>query len=242
MTTNIASTSGNSNFSDFLLGGLDVNRGEGPFAKYTIPAINEKGAVAFNADLKGGGKGIFVSDGNSTNTVVAQTNNGPFTYLSLPSINNDGTVAFNAGFTTGGAAILKDTDGKFTIVADTRSGSIFKDFKSDVALNQQGNVAFLADLNDGSTAIYTGTETGLEKVIAVGAPLDGSTVTNLFISHKGINNNGEIAFDAVLANGGQEVFRADLVAVPEPSSVSLFGLAIVCMVGYYWRRRNMGCF
>jgi len=242
VTSTIASTSGNSNFSNFLLGGLDVNRGDGPFAKYTLPAINDKGAVAFNANLKDGGKGIFVSDGSSPNTVIAETNNGPFTYLSLPSINNNGTVAFNAGFTTGGAAILKNTDGNLTTVVDTSSGSIFKDFKSDVALNQQGDVAFLADLNDGSTAIYTATGSGLEKVIAVGDPLDGSTVTNLFVAHTGLNNNGQIAFDAVLANGGQEVFRADPVAVPEPSSVSLFGLAILCLVSYHWRRRNKSCF
>ena len=142
-----------------------------------------------------------------------------------------------------GAAIFESIQGKLTTIADTSSGSIFKDFKSDVALNQQGYVAFLADLNDGSTAIYTQSATGLHKVIAVGDALDGSTVTSLFISHKGLNNNGQIAFDAVLANGGQEVFRADPVFVPNQSSVlsqssvSLFGLVIFSVVSYYWRHR-----
>jgi len=238
VTTTIAGNSGNSNFSDFLLGGLDVGRGEGPFAKYTLPAINDKGAVAFNADLKGGGKGIFVSDGSSLNTAIAGTTSGPFSYFSVPTINDNGTVAFNAGLTTGGAAILTSTSGKLTTIADTSSGSIFKDFKSDVALNQSGDVTFLADLNNGNTAIYTGSSLGLEKVIAVGDALDGSTVSNLFVSHKGLNDYGQISFDAVLANGGQEVFRADPVAVPEPSSISSLGLATLCLVSYHWRRRK----
>ncbi len=241
VTTTIANTSGNS-FSDFLVGGLDVGRGEGPFAKYTIPGINDTGAVAFNADLKGGGKGIFVGDGKTLKTIITETSSGPFSYFSLPSINNSGVVAFNAGFTSGGAAIFETSNGKLTTIADTTSGSIFKDFKSDVALNQQGDVTFLADLKDGSTAIYTWSATGLHKVIAVGDALDGSTVSNLFISHKGLNDQGQIAFDAVLTNGGQEVFRADPVFSPNLSSVSspssLGLVAIFSIVSYYWHHRK----
>jgi hypothetical protein len=236
--TSIADTSSNSSFSNFYFGGLDVGRGEGPFAKYTLPAINDKGAVAFNADLKGGGKGIFVNDGTNLKTIVAETTNGPYSYFSVPTLNDLGTVAFNAGFTTGGAAIFESINGKLSTIADTSSGSVFKDFKSDVALNQEGDVTFLADLNDGGSAIYTSSASGLHKVIGVGDALDGSTVTSLFISHEGLNNNGQIAFDAVLANGGQEVFRADPVAVPEQSSVSSFSslvLATFCIVSYYWR-------
>lgn len=239
MTTTIADTSGNSQFSGFFLGGLNVGRGEGPFSKYTLPEINDSGAVAFNANLKDGGKGIFVGDGNSLKTVIAQGTNGPFSYFSLPSINDSGTVVFNAGFTTGGGAILKSNDGKLTTIADTSNGSIFKDFKSDVAINQQGDVVFLADLNDGGSAIYTATSLGLEKVIAVGDSLDGLTVTDLFVAHKGLNNDGQVAFDATLSNGGLEVFRADPTAVPEPSAgVPFLGVAILCMVSYHWRRRK----
>ena len=180
-----------------------------------------------------------MSDGGNLDTVISETTNGPFSYFSLPSLNDSGTVAFNVGLTTGGGAILeKSSDGKFTTIADTSSGSIFKDFKSDVALNQEGDVAFLADLNGGGTALFTGTTSGLKKVIAVGDALDGSTVTDLFIAHKGLNDHGQIAFDAQLANGGLEVFRADTVAVPAPSSISSFGLAILCIVGYSWRRRK----
>ncbi|MBV9385728.1 MAG: hypothetical protein JOZ78_04785 [Chroococcidiopsidaceae cyanobacterium CP_BM_ER_R8_30] len=237
VTTTIASTS-NSQFKDFFLGGLDVGRGEGPFAKYTLPSINDQGSVAFNADLTAGGKGIFVGNGSSINTII-DTNSGPYSYFSAPTLNNNGVVAFNAGLTTGEAFIYESVNGKLIEIANTGNGSIFKDFRSDVALNQQGDVTFLADLNDGGTAIYTGSRSGLQRVIGVGDSLDGSTVTDLFVSHRGLNDLGQIAFDATLATGGLEVFRADPASVPEPSSsASVLCLAILSIVSYCWRRRR----
>lgn len=233
VNSTIADSSGN--FKDFYLGGLNVGRGEGPFSKYTLPAINDNGEVAFNADLKTGERGIFVSN-NGKLTTIADSSQG-YTYFSVPEINNKGTVAFNAGLANGSSAIFESTGGQLTTIADTNG--IFKDFKSDVALNEQGQVAFLADLKNGTTAIYTGSDLGLKQVIAVGDPLNGSTVSQLFVSHRGLNDLGQVTFDAVLANGySQEVFRADPIPVPEPSSIPLLGLAILGMVGYRWRRRR----
>ncbi len=232
----IADTGANSNFKDFYLGGLDVGRGAGPFANFTIPSINDKGDVAFNADLKDGGKGLFVSSAGKITSIISESDNGPFTYFSVPSLNNSGTVAFNAGFKTGGAAILEETDGKFSIVADTTSG-LFKSFKSDVALNQKGEVAFLAALNDGRDAIYIGSSSGLKEIVAVGDSLGGSTVTNLFVSHDALNDSDQLTFDATLASGTEQVFLVNPLAVPEPTSTfPLLGVAIVGMVGYRWRR------
>ena len=232
--TKISDTSGP--LSNFYLGGLDVQRGQGPFAGYTLPDINDKGEVAFNAGLDNGGKGIFVGDGGSLKPIIAQTQNGPFKYLSVPSLNNADTVALNVGFTTGGSAILTTKDGQFTTIADTSTG-YFKNFLSDVPLNEQGQVAFLADY-DGGTGIFTGSSLGqLEKVISVGDSLGGSTVTTLFISHDGLNNVGQVAFDAVLADGTQHVFTAEPVPEPGDGFVSVLALAIISMLGYRWRRR-----
>ena len=233
----IADTSANSNFKDFYLGGLDVGRGAGPFANFTIPSINDKGDVAFNADLKDGGKGLFISSGAKVTPIIAESDKGPYSYFSVPSLNNSGQVAFNAGFTTGGGAILESKDGVLTTIADTSSG-LFKDFKSDVSLNQKGDLAFLADLTDGSTAIYTVSHSGLEKIISVGDTLAGSKVTALFISHDGLNSNGQLTFDATLASGTEQIFLVNTTSVPEPTStLPLLGVSILGMVSYRWRRR-----
>lgn len=229
--TPIADTSGF--LSNFYLGGLNVQRGQGPFASYTLPSINDEGTVAFNAGLDTGGSAIFTGSGGQL-TTIADTNSG-FTYLSAPTLNDSETVAFNGGF-AGGSGVFTSSNGQITTIAET--SGIFSDFRSDVALNELGQVTFLADLDNGRTAIFTGSDSGLNEVIAVGDSLGGSTVTQLFISHDGLNDAGQVAFDAVLADGSQRVFRADPIAVPESNGSALFALAILGIVGLRWGRQK----
>jgi len=243
-TTTIADTSANSNLKDFYLGGVDVQRGKGPFAAYTLPGLNDQGTVAFNADLKSGGKGIFSGNGG-TLTTIADTTSGQFTKFSVASSNNNGQVAFDAGLADGGSALYISQGGKLTTLADTNG--LFKDLtKSDVALNQKGQVAFLADLDNGTTAIFDGPDPIANKVISVGDKFGDYTVQALFISHDGLNDAGQIAFEATIVDGNgnvtEQIFRADPNAnptpVPEPSSIPLLGVAILGMVAYRWRRRK----
>ncbi|MBV9386748.1 MAG: hypothetical protein JOZ78_10005 [Chroococcidiopsidaceae cyanobacterium CP_BM_ER_R8_30] len=242
--TTIADTATGSNFKDFYTGGVTVARGQGPFAAYTIPAINDKGDTAFNADLKSGGRGLYaVSNGQLT--TIADTTSGTFTKFSVPSFNNSGNVAFDAGLSDGSSAVYLDTGGQLTTVASTSNG-YFKDLtQSDVAFNNQGDVAFLANLDNGGRGIFTGSSSGLSQVIAVGDKIGDSTVADLFISHSGLNDQGQVAFDASLidpsGNLTQQVFVADPqgVAVPEPnSSFALLGVAIVGIARQSWQRRT----
>ena len=177
------------------------------------------------------------SPGNGQQTTkVADTSEG-FTYFSSPSINDSGTVAFNAGLNTGGSAIFTSSSGLLTAIADTNNG-YFKSFNSDVAINQQGAVAFLADLDNQGSGLFTGSkDLGYKEVIAVGDALGGSTVSQLRISRNGINDAGQIAFDAVLADGSQRIFRAEPVPEPGDGIISVLALAIFGTVSYRWRRR-----
>jgi hypothetical protein len=53
--------------------------------------------------------------------------------------------------------------------------------------------------------------------------------------YRGLNDNGQVAFYATLADGTQGIDRADVV-VPEPSSVVLTGIGGLGIVGYLRRR------
>lgn len=232
-TTKIADDTGE--LKDFWVG-LNVGRGQGPFAIYSLPSINDDGVVAFGGDLKTGGSGIFTGSGDGKLTTIADTSQG-FKYFSSASINNPGDVAFDAGLLDGGSAIVKYTSGKLTTLASTSGSSLFKKFTSDVAINDNGDVAFLAELINGGKAVFSvGSDLIPHKLISTGDFLENLLVTDLFVSHEGLNNSGAIAFDALLADGSQRVFVAK--SVPEPGSeAGLLGLGILGAIAYGTRRR-----
>ena len=72
-------------------------------------------------------------------------------------------------------------------------------------------MAFEGTTKSGRVGIFTGRHPDRDCVITVGDPLDGSTVFDLDISSfsAGLNNRGQIAFIARLADGRTGVYRAD---------------------------------
>lgn len=242
--TTVADTGGSSNFKDFYTGGVTVARGQGPFAAYTIPGINDKGDVAFNADLKSGGRGLFEVTNGQLST-IADTTSGKFTKFSVASLDASGNAAFDGGLADGGSGVFISKGGQLITVASTSDG-YFQDLtQSDVAFNNQDNVAFLANTTGGGRSIFTGSSSGLSKVISVGDKIGDYTVADLFISHSGLNDINQVAFDASLIdpNGNltQQVFVADpqIATVPEPnSSFALLGVAIVGVARQSWQRRT----
>ena len=95
-----------------------------------------------------------------------------------------------------------------TLIADT-SGP-FSDFLDAYfpGINKANQVAFVATLRAGGSGIFTGPDPLADKVIATGDPLLGSTVVRLGF-FRGLNDAGQIAFWATLANGSGGWFRAD---------------------------------
>lgn len=59
-----------------------------------------------------------------------------------------------------------------------------------------------------------------DKVITTGDSLFGSTVTSIDFSRQGLNNLGQVAFYATLADGTSGIFRADPQLVPEADALS----------------------
>lgn len=176
--TTIASTAGE--YSTFLagFGGTTVGRGDGPFGVFSSTSINDSGTVAFTAGLDTGGNGIFTSNGNTTQTIAATgSNDFNFQTFGSASINNSGDVAFLAAFDddadgTSSTGIFKYVNGEYKVLAN--SSGPFLSFASDPALNDKGQVAFLATTNDGVTGIFTGSDPLADKVIAIGDQIDST--------------------------------------------------------------------
>jgi hypothetical protein len=187
--------------------------------------------VAFQASLDAGGQGIFTGSGGPTTTLY--DTNGPFSSVAFPSLNDAGTVAFQASLDAGGFGIFTGSGGPTTTIA-TNVGP-FSGF-SPPSLNNAGTVAFDATLEAGGRGIFTGPDPVDDRVIGTGDPLFGSTVTGVFVGPEGLNDSGQLAFRATLADGRQVIVRAD--PVPEPSGVLLLGLGMLGLLGYARRARK----
>ena len=195
-----------------------------PDTDFSLPSINNEGTVAFQASIRGSA-GIFTGTGGPLTAIA--TTNGPFSSLFTPSINDVGTVAFRAGLDAGGEGIFTSSGGSITTIA--YSSGLFSSFRS-VSINNSGMLAFEANLDSGGFGIFTGTNPIADKVVAIGDPLFGSTVTFLgAFGQEGLNDAGEVAFFANLADGTSGIFRAepeDISTPPEtvPEPASTWGL------------------
>ncbi|RCJ40216.1 hypothetical protein A6770_10755 [Nostoc minutum NIES-26] len=212
--------------------------------------INTNGKVTFIANTNGGNpsinnqatvslilpdRGLVTRNGQVT-TIIADTNNS-FTSLSGDGspINKQGSVAFLAKLKSGDEGIFTGNGGSLKTIADT--SDYFDGFGASPAINDDGKVAFWAFLKSGGEGIFNGSDLVKNKVIATGDNLFGSKVTGIeSFDLQGLNNRGQIAFAASLANGTQGIYVAtpeNATSVPEPSS--WLGL-VVFSVGATWLR------
>ncbi len=154
--------------------------GTGMFSTLLDPAINAGGTVAFHANVVGGSasEGIFRNDGGSLTAIALQGQTAPgpvagtFTSLSSgPSLNDSGTVAFFAAVGGVGDRGIFLGDGQQTINAAITGQSLGGSTITNVALlsgadvggrsgfNEFGQVAYRADLANGSNGIFLFTPT-----------------------------------------------------------------------------------
>ncbi len=210
-----------------------IANNSGPFSSFGgggfgEPDINENGTVFFSANIDpnaGGGHGIFSGNGGPVTTIA--DNSGVFSGIGHdPAVNEAGTVAVNAGLDTGQLGISTVNAAVITTIVDT-SGQ-FAGFNFIPGLNDDGMVAFSAVLDAGGEGIFIGPDPMADKVIQFGDALFGSTLTALGFD-RGLNNNGDIAFRYMLANGVSGIAVARLV--PESTSI------ILPMIGLFAVRR-----
>ena len=135
-----------------------------------------------------------------------------------PMLNDAGTAAFQRSFFDEATQefveeIVTGNGGPLTTVADTRDEFAFFGFRPP-SINNDGEVAFHATLDDGTSGIFVGSDPIADRVIATGDTLEGSTVQNLTFCEEGLNDSGELAFVAQLEDADtpdgfrMAVFRA----------------------------------
>jgi hypothetical protein len=191
--------------------------------------------VAFSGTRTAGGQGIYRLPAGGTPAEFANTDGAIANFLNgSVAINSTGSVAFTAALDAGGTGLLlAPAGGSLTQVADT-SGQ----FSALVlgGLNVSGTLAFVGDLTAGGRAVYLFPPGGsLTRIIGNGDALDGSTITGLTFPFASINDAGQIAFAASLADGRQGVFVG--TPVPEPTSLALIAVGGLAAL----RRRRRGC-
>jgi hypothetical protein len=214
-----------------------ITSNSGPFALFTTnPSINNSGEAAFQNILDTSASGAFKGSGGAT--TITDTS-GMFSLIGAnPSINGAGVATFQANLAAGGRGIFAGSGGAITTIADT-SGP-FSGLGISPSINNLGAVAFFAFLDAGGTGLFTGPDLVANKVIQTGDALDGSTVTALGFFRRGLNDNGQLAFHAVLADGRQGIYRADplpVQVVPAPPALLLAVVGAAGLVGCRCCRR-----
>ena len=88
-------------------------------------AMNDRGQVAFVADLKSGGEAIYRTEADGRLTTIAQTGGLIRDFYLSPFMNDSSTVSFGADLTDGAQAVFTGRGGALTRIADTEPSSPF---------------------------------------------------------------------------------------------------------------------
>ena len=205
---------------------------DGTIFNLSNEVYNSSGQAAFESYLTGtsGGalndRGLFRAHSGAITRIVqegqaAPDSNGTIGAFQQVRLNDSGQVSFVATLngTSGGSldngAIYRGSGGALTqlvhkgVASPDNIGTFFTFPK--VSLNNSGQVAFESGLYGAgvtpanSYGIYTGDGVDLIQVVRMGESLAGSTITSVLIDPKALNDAGQIAYRANLANGSQHV-------------------------------------
>ena len=172
------------------------------------PSINNAGDIAFEESIDFD-DGIFVTEGDGFAAIAPPD---PNQSVGEPVLNDVGTAAFEGSFFDAAqdefvSEIVTGDGGTLTTVADTRGPYASFGFRPP-ALNNDGEVAFHATLDDFTSGVFVGPDPVADRVIVTGDTLDGATVLNVTFCEEGLNDSGQLAFVASLEDpSAPEGFR-----------------------------------
>lgn len=193
------------------------------------PSINNVGQIVYIQN------GVRVTDGSS-DAIIAGPANGLGTIFGVDM--NDSGNAFIDGGSAVAQKLVTVSGGVFTTLADT-TGDFFGFDGDRIDINNNGDVAFFARLDNDEHGIFVGGDPLADKVIATGDTLFGATVTR--VAFNGLNDDGDVAFNYVLDNFriGLAIASLEPVVVPTPAA-TLIGLIGFGLLGVRRPQRSTG--
>jgi hypothetical protein len=219
-----AITGSTSTFGTFLTDGartVSIARdntfapGGGSFTFFDMPAINDRGQVAFVADMSGGSAdfGIFRGDRRSLTAVFLANQGAPggvaFQDFGDPAINNRGHVAASALLSGPDPNGLFVGDGEHVVAIALegqpapKGGNYRGTFSAPITLNDRDEVAFSVGLTGGigGHGVFRGDGSHTTAIALAGTLAPGTSgMFNSFGDMK-LGEDGRVAFIATLTPG-----------------------------------------
>lgn len=172
-----------------------------------LPVIDAEGTVVFRADLGIGREGIYRwrADEDGEARAIAETGGLLSELGRFPALADDGRITFWAELTGGGAALFSAVGRELTLHLDTRGA--YETFRG--ALPMPSGLLFYAVPRGGRLGVFTGPDPMRDRVLALGDPLFGATVTDFALNPVSVNARGQAALRVALSDGRQLILRAD---------------------------------
>ena len=168
----------------------------------TFPTINNRGEVAFVANLSPSEEGVFKVRQESAFITVASTRAGLSLFGDNVALNAHGVVAFGATTASGSRAIFKGDGASMILIADSITNRLFKIGVGAPSINASGVVAFQSIRSEPGlpSSIFTGSGGPLTTVIAT------SQTGFSGFNNVAINDSGTVVLAGSLQDGTQGIF------------------------------------
>lgn len=195
--------------SDNGMNGFYTNQ---PFGatSWGSPSVNDSGQVGYRAGFAGSNAFVSYDKATNSNAVhvveVGLDPSSPYSFLFTPSFNNNRQIAGKArrGPGTGNnnpdEIRIWNSNGSSVLIAedvDANPMSPYSAFDNSVALNDNGYVAFMANLVAGGRGVFLSNGTVTQTIATTNDP----EISNLEFFGPSLNNHGLVAFRAIDAAG-----------------------------------------
>jgi hypothetical protein len=168
-----------------------------------MPAINNAGAVAFNAIGPSFLTGAVFKGDNNTLTTIASSAGGVLNNLVAGGITPGGVVSFFARVTNGNgdAIIAAGTGGNINTIIDANQQGLVGPLMNNDAMNTSGTVASTAFRTGFRSQVIVAADGGALKVL-----IDTKTSNFIALGNAAINASEAIVFRGFLADGTEGLF------------------------------------